>query len=170
MAKLTMSSPWVLFYKDLEAMFGEDPKIRVLFDEEQYEITLYVEDGEKAYVLNELLPKDKVYGNVTLKINVVPANGFVFTPTRMFEKVFEGNPALSYVKNITLFAKPVTYVVFKNKVVQYFSDDLGDIHGFRSTLYQEIAKEIFGEIQGVYFCTDVEQCDCKCGAPLGEWP
>jgi hypothetical protein len=49
-------------------------------------------------------------------------------------------------------------VVFVPKVVQYYTDNLGDINGFRTTLYQELAKELFGESEltrGVYFCTDI---------------
>ena len=38
-----------------------------------------------------------------------------------------------------------------------------------STLYQEIADEIFGygDVTGVYFNTDIE---ANLGKPLGEWP
>ena len=46
-------------------------------------------------------------------------------------------------------------MVFQNKVVQYFSDNMQDINGFTSTLYQEIAKELFGVDGGLYFCTDL---------------
>ena len=50
----------------------------------------------------------------------------------------------------------MTYVVFKKEVVQYFNDSLGDIHGVCSTLMQDIAKDIFEDTEGVYFCTDTE--------------
>jgi hypothetical protein len=49
-------------------------------------------------------------------------------------------------------------VVFVPEVVQYYTDNLGDINGFRTTLYQELAKELFGDSElsrGVYFCTDI---------------
>ena len=65
---------------------------------------------------------------------------------------------------------PITYVVFVNEVVQYFNDDLGDVYGQCSTLYQEIAKDVFGETEGVFFCTDVEEPVYALGKPLGEWP
>ena len=47
------------------------------------------------------------------------------------------------------------YVLFKKEVVQYDSDDISDFHGVCSTLYQDLAKEIIGEDEGIYFCTDV---------------
>lgn len=56
-----------------------------------------------------------------------------------------------------IFSNPITYIVFKNKVVQFWNDDLSDIYGNRSTLYQDIAKEIFGESSGIFFCTDKEE-------------
>ena len=44
-----------------------------------------------------------------------------------------------------------TYVVFEKEVVQYWNDNLGDINGLRSTLYQDLAKEIFADdLQNVY--------------------
>lgn len=48
-----------------------------------------------------------------------------------------------------------------NKVVQYFNDDLGDAHGVCSTLYQEIAKDVFGEHEGIFFCTNLPADDNK---------
>ena len=53
-----------------------------------------------------------------------------------------------------VFVNPIHYCVFKKEVAQYWGDNLGDPHGNVSTLYQEIAKDIFGESGGVIFCTD----------------
>ena len=39
-------------------------------------------------------------------------------------------------------------------LLTYSEQSLADIHGFRSTLYEDIAREIFGSDMGVYFCTD----------------
>ena len=63
---------------------------------------------------------------------------------------------MSYVEQIdTIIMGKITYVVFVNEVVQYFNDNLYDINGVCSTLYQEIAKEVFKESNSVHFCTDV---------------
>lgn len=45
-------------------------------------------------------------------------------------------------------------MLFKKEVVQYFTDNLGDYNGYRSTLYENIARDIFGDIVGVFFCTN----------------
>jgi hypothetical protein len=49
---------------------------------------------------------------------------------------------------------PITYVIFKKEVVQYYDDNLGDAHGNRTTLYEQIANQIFEDREGIYFCTD----------------
>ena len=169
MGKLKLSAPWITFYHEIEAMFGEDPEIRIVFDEDNYKIKLYVDNAEKADALTQILPAEKVFGNIIVKVVVIPANKLKEDVLSIYEKAFKGNPVLSYVKRVegTIFAYPASYVVFKNKVVQFFNDDLSDVNGYRSTLYQEIAKDIFENKNGIYFCTDTER---NLGKPLGEWP
>lgn len=169
MARTNMSAPWVIFYKELHELFREDPCVHVIYDEDQCEIKIYVEDSAKAYALNQLLPAEKEYGNVTILITVIPGNKVfkVCKKADLFEKAFDGNKALSYIRTVSgIMTNDITYVVFAHKVVQYFNDDLGDAHGLCSTLYQEIAKDVFGEHEGIFFCTDVD--DEKVYS--SEWP
>ena len=37
--KLTLSSPWVLLYHEIEAFFKEDDEVRVVLDEDNYTIS-----------------------------------------------------------------------------------------------------------------------------------
>jgi len=53
-----------------------------------------------------------------------------------------------------LFNNPVDYVVFRNEVVQFFNDEMGDPNGLKSTLYQDIAKDVFADKDGIFFCTE----------------
>lgn len=171
MARVSLSPPWIIFYKEVEELFKDDPGVRVLYDEKENEIKLYVEDGEKAEALSVLLPETKTFGSVTMIINVIPGNDYVKTKTSLYEAAFKGNPILSYIKTIKgIFTNDLHYVVFVKKVVQYFNDDLGDVNGMCSTLYQEIAKDVFGEREGVFFCTDAGMDGVSVGKPLGEWP
>ena len=175
MDKLGLISPWVDYYRKLEALFAEDPGVKVLLNNKHPEIKILVEDGGKAEALQELLPMNVTYGNVNVAVTVVPANAKALGDALVdkIQKAFEGNEALVGIYSVEgIFANPINYVVFKPKVVQYFNDDLSDAHGIRSTLYQELAKEIFGEDCGVFFCTDVvaEKNGKKVGMPLGEWP
>ena len=168
MARLKLSPPWVILYREIEALFKDDPEVRVIFDEDEIEIKLYVENAEKADALTQLLPAEKEFGNVTAKITVIPANALSSSKLSLYLAAFKGNPALSYVQTVHgIYTNDINYVVFRNKVVQYWTDNLRDINGLCSTLYQEIAKDVFGESEGIFFCTDTEN---NFGKPLGEWP
>ena len=172
MARLKQAPPWITFVSELEQMFKYDAEVHVVYDNDEHEVKVYVDTAAKAAALAELLPSVKEFGNITLAVAVVPANGT--TPIKkggLFEAAFKGNGAFSFTKTVRgVFSNDLTYVVFRNRVVQYYDDNLGDIYGQRSTLYQEIAKNLFGETEGVFFCTDVEEPVRALGAPLGEWP
>lgn len=164
---MKLSSPWVEFYRELEALFAEDDEVKVVYDEENNEVKLYVENVRKADALTQLLPTEKTFGNVTLKVTVIPANNAEVSKADLIAEAFEGNPALSYVQHVDAVIGAFDYAVFKNKVVQFFDDNLSDINGNKSTLYENIAKDVFGENVGVFFCTEAPVSLTK---PLGEWP
>ena len=155
--KVKLSSPWMSFYHEMEALFKEDPEIMLAFDEDKMEIRMFVDNEDKADALQQLMPAERVFGNTAVKIMIIPANLQVATDTVLFQRAFSGNPAFSYITSVeSVFSNPISYVVFKNKVVQYFNDNLGDVNGNYSTLYQDIAKDIFGDHPGIFFCTDKE--------------
>ena len=156
MSKVNLAAPWEVFHKEIETLFGEDPDIEVLYDDDETSsvktITLHVEGATKADALATLLPAEKSFGNVTVRIEVVPANE-QDSKISLFEKAFYGNPAFAYTESRE-GAMPMDYVVFEKEVVQMFIDNLADLHGLKSTLYEEIARDVFGD-SGVMFCTDV---------------
>ena len=152
MENAKLAPPWIVFYEEIKALFREDPAVKVDYDEDTKAIRLYVEGAEKADALAQLLPTEKVFGNITVKVSVIPAN--LKSPSRLqlFQKAFEGNPAFAYIHESSgVF--DFNYVVFKAKVVQYESDNTGDLNGLTSTLYQDIAKDLF-DVPGVFFCTE----------------
>ena len=53
-----------------------------------------------------------------------------------------------------IMTNPITYVIFKKEVVQYYNDSLADAHGMCSTLYQDIASRILDAGEGIFFCTN----------------
>ena len=158
MTKLNLSSPWMIFFKEIEALFGDDPDITVAFDENIHAVKLYVNDMEKADALCQLLPQERTFGNVTVKVDVIPANTLQEDRLSLFQKAFKGNPAFAYAKTVEgTFGLMANFVVFRKKVVQFFTDNLKDIAGNRSTLYQDIAADVFGEEAGFSFCTEPEE-------------
>lgn len=165
MAKLNLSPPWVVYYRKLLAFFKEDPEVRITYDDIEQEIKLYVDNAEKAVALEKLLPSEQVFGNVTLYVTIVPANKTTFdsvkaaysTNSSDIIHICFNNKAVTGIKIVDgIMTDRMTFVIFRKEVVQWFSDDIGDYHGICSTLYQDLAKEIFGNIDGVFFCTDNE--------------
>lgn len=154
MDKVKLSSPWITYAKNIIALFDLDPEVKVSFNSDTPELKLYVEDKEKADALTKLLPTEKTFGNVTLKIEVIPANVTAESKASLFRKAFKNNPAVEDITTIDVgSSNTFTYISFQKTVVQYYNDDLSDPHGLRSTLYQEIAREVFKDTSGVYFCT-----------------
>lgn len=154
MEKMKLSAPWYTYYRKINALFEKDPQIKVVFHEDINTLKLYVDDANKAEALEQLLPSEKSFGAVKMSIQVIPANLEAVNPN-LFQTAFDGNPVFSYMETIEgAFSKPITYVVFEPDVVQFFNDDLGDIHGNCNTLYQDIAKEIFDSADNIFFCTD----------------
>lgn len=172
MAKLNLSSPWVQYYHQVEAFFKNDNEVKVVYNEEKNVLNIYVADPAKADALGQIFPYEKTWGNVTLLIKVVPANNqAVFTMTSasisVWAAAFKNNPVVSDIKVIkNLYSNDLTYIIFRKEVVQYFTDSLADYYGQRSTLYQDIAEDIFIEHENVFFCTNKDDV-VYCAATIG---
>lgn len=143
--------------QEIKALFKKDPEIRVEYDEENVHLKLFVENTHKADALTNILPVQKTFGNVILTIDVIPANTEE-SLSQMYKAAFEGNAAFNYLETVEgVFTNPISYVVFANEVVQFFNDDLNDIHGLKSTLYEDIARDVFEKKDGMCFCTDLPE-------------
>ena len=155
MKNLKVSSPWTHYYHKLEALFADDPDVKMDYDPDARAIDVYVNGARKSEALMQLLPAKREFGNVTLKVTVIPANDSEVSDVDLLRDAFEGNPALSHIETIMDLAhNPVNYAMFQNKVVQYWNDNFGDPNGMCSTLYQDIATDVFRNIDGVFFTTD----------------
>lgn len=158
MAKLGLSSPWVQYYHQVEAFFKQDKEVKVVYDETENVLSFYVADPAKAAALGQILPYEKQWGNVILKIQVIPANKQTVlrsSPISVWAAAFKNNPIVDDIQIIkNLYTNDLTYIIFRKEVVQYFTDSLADFYGQRSTLYQDIAEDIFLEHNNVFFCTN----------------
>lgn len=157
MKELKLSPPWNTFVSELKALFGEDPDIEIQYEDGDYEVKLYVAGDAKADALAQLIPAERVYGNVVLKVTIVPANKNGIDEASLIEAAFKGNPVLKEMLRLKTPFGEYDYAVFRKQVVQFFNDDMTDPHGNKSTLYEDIAKDVFGDT-GVFFCTDTENC------------
>ena len=62
MANMKLSPPWCIFYREIQALFGDDPEVHVVYDEQAEIVKVYVDNDEKAEVLSQLLPTKKMFG------------------------------------------------------------------------------------------------------------
>lgn len=161
MARLQPNLPQNTFYKNLEVLFSKDPKIKVFYDEENQVISLYVDDDDKAAALRYVLPKEQVYKDTIIHIVVVSEEEIDLTKKNIsmediFDDIFDGNSIYvdcAYIKGLYPMKHNPVFVLFKPEIVQYDTDEIEDYAGIHTALYQDIAKEIFKDINGVYFST-----------------
>ena len=154
---LKLSSPWVTYVNELGAMFGKDPEIKIQYDEAVMQVKLLISNQRKYEALQKLLPAEKAFGNVVLKITLVPAN-IQMSTEQILRAAFEGNPAFSQVITVSgVYDNPITYVMFEKEAVQYWNDNMGDPHGVVTTLYQDIAERLFNQLGGVVYSTESDQ-------------
>lgn len=157
--KMKMSPPWIVYLEKFKKLFEQDPELHIMFDDDNMELIVRVDNQTKYEALRELLPYKVDFGNVIMNLTLIPANEMVGTKNaaRLMNEAFKGNPVVDNIIEIpNVFTNTLTYVMFKKEVVQYWSDNLGDPHGNESTLYQEIAKDIITGVDGVSYCTSTE--------------
>lgn len=169
MAKVNLVAPWNEYYEELNAFFAEDPNVTILYDEEAKNIKVLVQETIKAEALTHLLKDEVDFGEVKLTITVVPANEVTRRVKKlvtnigddenfggMYDRALINNGAFAYTYTVdNVMGFNAVFVVFRKKVIQYYNDNLGDLHGMKSTLAENIARDIFVSHNGVFFCTDV---------------
>lgn len=156
MSNLQLSSPWVIYAKKVQELFNKDPQIHFEYINDTPELKIYVDDVRKADAIGELLPYEKSFGNVSLRITIIPSN-VEEDRTSLIRDAFRDNPIVDHINRADVVGGgSVTFVSFVKEVVQFFDDDMSDENGYCSTLYQELAKEVLGEKGEVYFCTALD--------------
>ena len=154
--KIKLSPPWITYYHKVQALFEKDDSVIVDFDKDKCYLNIVVkEDIEKGEAIRALLPFEKNFGNNIMKINVMTTKDEKSIPTAaLFANAFKDNPIVEdiiYASDI--FRDNQTYIMFQNKVVQFFNDNINDYNGMCSTLYQNIAKDVFKDFVDAHYCT-----------------
>ena len=179
MAKINLISPWDEYYSKMVAFFKDDPDVTVLYDDKDDNaryINVLVDNPEKARALYILLESEKQFGDITLYISVITANVIPQEVVRnldgwkdeenyyrLYDFALLGNMNLSTIREVKgVMGFNAIYVVFKKKIIQYYNDNIGDFNGMKSTLAENIARDIFVPHDGVFFNTDIKDiklCD-----------
>ena len=163
MAAMTKSPPWETFAKELRALFDNDPYVDVgaVTDcNNDKEIRIFVTGHEKCQALSALIPTKKTFGNVVLFIHVHEADT-LYDKEAMFRKAFECNGNVSTIVDKTALGGKFTYIAFKPKVAQFFDDNIADLNGQQTMLMEDIARDVFGNYAGFFFCTDKDETKKK---------
>lgn len=152
--RLHQSPPWVTFYNEIRQLFQEDHEVRISIEGEKRNVKLYVENPFKAEAIRAILPEEKTFGDITVTVTVIPANEKA-SPADYYKVAFQGNPVITrfITRNDTMFAG-MTYVVFRKEVVQFYDDNLADPYGNRSTLFEDIARDVFEDNLAIRYATD----------------
>ena len=162
MNKIKLSPPWITYVNELKAMFENDSEVFVEYYDTQEDIVkLHVSKQEKADALSQLIPTVKEFGGFNLKIFVIPANLNSITSEELIRAAFKGNPVLENTMVLPSQFGDMTYGVFAKKVVQFHNDDISDPNGLESTLYENIAKDIFNSKPNTFWCTSSKDIPLK---------
>lgn len=152
-----LSAPWVTYYEKLYLLFKKDPEVSVVLKQNgdgDKKIEIYVDNYYKAEAISKILPSYVSFGNVTVPIIVLPSNDENEEWIDIFMNAFDGNDIIDDVVQDTGLTHDMNYVVFKKEVAQYYNDNLQSVDGLSSTLYEDIAREIFKDAPaGTFFCT-----------------
>lgn len=153
--KVNLSPPWVTFYRKIQTLLKQDPDVFTLFDQEEMIIKVYTADQQKAEALEHLLVKSAAFGSVTVNVQIIPGNGLPAERTGdIYEAAFSGNGAFYETKEITIpFAGKLRYVVWTWEVAQFYNDNLADVNGNMTMLYEQVARDVLIEEPGVFHCT-----------------
>ena len=154
MEKLNLVSPWINFYHEVEALFRNDHEVTVKFDDENYELKLFVDNAKKGEAIEYILPHEKIFGNVTVKITVIPANKPISGIDEALAIAFKGNPVFGHFETVSSPFGDMNYAVFLPYILQYFNDDIGDIDGKRTATIEDIAKEVLSLGDAWHICSD----------------
>ena len=151
-----ISPPWITYYRELVELFKKDKEIFIEFDEDKNVIDVTTTKYEKSLALKKVLPEEKEFGNVKLKINVI-YNEPKMTEINAYQELSKNNPAFKFTYVFPIDTSYIAYAMFAKEVVQYWNDDMSDPHGITNTLYENLARDVFVNDEGVIFSTDSDE-------------
>ena len=98
--RLKILPPWTIVIRKLEALFDGDPQIAFNcdFSGSHPTVVMACNNGDKVAALQQILPEEVNFGNITLKIIVdgTPSNRAFTSKVELFDTAFKGNPAYAY--------------------------------------------------------------------------
>ena len=158
--KAGIQAPWVTTYKKICALFENDMDLHISDINEptpgNCTIVISSQNNAKLESIKKILKNHFEFGNVTLDIEFIPEDNNEKITDSDFRNAFNCNENLTEVRTIETpdgFSR--TYVVFEKEVVQFYNDDLTDLYGNYNGLMEDIARELFNEVDAsISYCTN----------------
>lgn len=157
MSELKMQSPWVVYAKKLSKLFSNDPDVTVAYNDEPH-VKVYVRGADKAESINEILPCEMTFGNVSMPIDVIPDNEGELTMADHLRRAFAGNPVLvDVIESAVVPGGPsMTFALFAPAIVQVECDNAASPWGVLTTTYEDVAREVLAA-DGVLISSDLAE-------------
>lgn len=176
--KVGLSSPWITYYRKINALFGVDPDLDVKYNDDTDDTkTISIESTNtfKIMALEKLLKPSVTFGNITVSVKCLVKNDEKEAVSALFKTAFSGNPHLSDIIDKKVIAVDETFVLFKKEVIQFFNDDCTDYFSNWNGLAEDILRTVMNEGILVNIGTDIHSttdlneiwnecccCDCDC--------
>lgn len=152
---MALSPPWYLLQRQVAAAIGADTG--VLVDDldttiTPYRINVHVADSNRAQALASILTPHYDMGNLAVDVRVLDGNGMEVQPLSLTTSQDVVNAVAAALSTNPLFLLAVETrlpfqgggvgVVFQKVLLQYFSDDIGELFGNTNIS----AAAVFGNI------------------------
>ena len=156
MEKTGMQAPQVVWAKKLLALFECDPDVTVDYSNAECVTRVYVKGDDKAESISEILPCDMTFGNLSMPVEVIPANEEELTVADHLRRAFANNPALVDVieHEPVPGGAPLTYALFAPAVTQVECDDASSPYGISTYTYEALARDVLG-VGGVLISSEL---------------
>lgn len=180
--EIKLSPPWCGYMQMLKSFFKGDDRIIVEDEVEKGVVTdaktgkplkgnwmissILVKDADLAIALKTALARKVTFGNVSLCIDIVPANetieakvqkkvkaGKKFTPLAALKEILKKNPAFDRLVCRPFMDTRRHYCVFKPAVLQWYDDNLESIWKLTTGCHETLAVRMFAGDVGCLFCT-----------------
>ena len=160
---MNLSAPWMTYCRKLQELFNADPEIEVSditrnkaeFRNYDYCITIQVKNHDKARALQQVLRKDRDFGNVSLRIFIYEDEQEMDSLSKVMHTLFDWNDHVSRViEGLDPTGCEQIFVMFEPEVIQFFNDNMRDFNGYWSGLAEDIARDVIDCEGKVNFCTE----------------
>jgi hypothetical protein len=154
MSEAGISAPWIQHCSKVDQFFIDDDDVTLDYDDESKTIKLRVKGTDKANSLAKIVRSEVSFGNVTLRVVVVPDNDSEPTLENLLQWAFAGNGIFSGTAVEEEHGGTVTYAVFEPETIQIWNDNIGSCYGVETYTVEQVAKDVLDV--DAFICSDLK--------------